>query len=67
MADVFDALTSNRVYRAAWSVEKTVELLIREKGSHFDPRIVEVFLSSMDAVLEIKKRYADPPVLGGAG
>ncbi len=59
VADVFDALTSNRIYRNAWSVEKTVELLIRDKGSHFDPHLVDLFLGSMDDVLDIKTRYAD--------
>ena len=55
MADVFDALTSNRVYRDAWSLEKTLELLNHDKGSHFDPPIVDLFLESMDDVLQIKE------------
>jgi putative two-component system response regulator len=59
VADVFDALTSNRVYRDAWSLERTLELLNHDKGSHFDPPIVDLFLESMDDVLQIRKRYAD--------
>jgi len=59
VADVFDALTSNRVYRDAWSVDKSVELLVRDKGTHFDPHVVDLFLGSMDDVLQIKKRHAD--------
>jgi len=59
VADVFDALTSNRVYRDAWSVDKAVELLVRDRGSHFDHHLVDLFLDSMDDVLTIKKRHAD--------
>ena len=61
VADVFDALTSDRVYRKAWSVDKTLELLVRDRGSHFDPQVVDLFLDSMDAVLEIRARHADTP------
>jgi HD-GYP domain-containing protein (c-di-GMP phosphodiesterase class II) len=59
VADVFDALTSNRVYRDSWSVDQTLELIVREKGGHFDPQCVDLFLESMNDVLEIKKRHAD--------
>jgi HD-GYP domain-containing protein (c-di-GMP phosphodiesterase class II)/signal transduction histidine kinase len=59
VADVFDALTSNRIYREAWSIDRTLELIVREKGAHFDPLFVDLFLESMDDVLQIKKRHAD--------
>ena len=59
VADVFDALTSDRVYRRAWSVEKATDLLIRDKGIHFDSKIVDLFLESMDEVLEVMERHAD--------
>ncbi len=59
VADVFDALTSDRVYRRAWPVERAVDLLERESGTHFDPELVDLFLQDMDGVLEIKKRWAD--------
>jgi len=61
VADVYDALTSNRVYRKAWSVEKTAELLVRDKGSHFDPQIVDLFLDSMQIVQSIKQRFSNYP------
>ena len=67
VADVFDALTSNRVYRRAWSVEEAVALLVRDKGSHFDARLVDLFLESMDDVLELKERHADRSVAFPAG
>ncbi|MDD0843396.1 two-component system response regulator [Pseudomonas sp. Gutcm_11s] len=59
IADVFDALTSVRPYKPAWSVEEAVELLRRESGRHFDPQLVELFLSQMPAILEIKARWAE--------
>jgi HD-GYP domain-containing protein (c-di-GMP phosphodiesterase class II) len=42
--DVYDALTSDRPYRAAWSVEQTLEYIQSLRGSHFDPDVVDVFL-----------------------
>jgi HD-GYP domain-containing protein (c-di-GMP phosphodiesterase class II) len=44
VSDVFDALTSDRPYRKAWSVEKTLDYLRSQSGRHFDPRIVEAFI-----------------------
>ncbi len=44
ISDVFDALTSDRPYRKAWSVEKTLDYLRSQSGRHFDPKIVEAFL-----------------------
>ena len=43
IADVFDALTSERPYKKAWSVEKAVGLLKEEAGHHFDPDLVPIF------------------------
>jgi len=43
VVDVWDALTSDRPYRAAWSKEKTLELIQEQSGKHFDPKVVEVF------------------------
>ncbi len=47
VADVYDALTSDRPYRKAWSVEKTIAYLREQSGSHFDPHIVDVFLTKV--------------------
>jgi putative nucleotidyltransferase with HDIG domain len=44
VVDVYDALTSDRPYRAAWSKEKTLEHIKSLSGAHFDPKVVEVFL-----------------------
>jgi HD-GYP domain-containing protein (c-di-GMP phosphodiesterase class II) len=42
--DVFDALTSDRPYRKAWSKEKTLAYIQEQSGKHFDPQVVRVFL-----------------------
>jgi HD-GYP domain-containing protein (c-di-GMP phosphodiesterase class II) len=47
VVDVYDALTSDRPYREAWSKDKTLEYIRAESGKHFDPRVVEVFLNLM--------------------
>lgn len=57
IADVFDALTSERPYKAAWSVEKAVGLLEKEKGRHFDPNLVDCFIQVLPEVLKIRNTY----------
>ncbi|HEY1654584.1 MAG TPA: HD domain-containing phosphohydrolase [Candidatus Tumulicola sp.] len=59
VADVFDALTSIRPYKLAWSIEKAVDLLDDGCGSHFDPDVVTAFHQSFDEIVEIKRRFAD--------
>jgi putative two-component system response regulator len=46
-ADVWDALRSDRPYRAGWSVEKVIEHIKSQAGTHFDPVITEVFIDLM--------------------
>ena len=59
VADVFDALTSERPYKKAWPLEDAVALLERGRGAHFDPELVDLFVGSMDEVLEIKHEFLD--------
>ncbi|HEY1180684.1 MAG TPA: HD domain-containing phosphohydrolase, partial [Rhodocyclaceae bacterium] len=59
IADVFDALTSERPYKREWPVEEAVALLRRESGKHFDPELVELFIAQLPAVLAIKTQYAE--------
>ncbi|SDY11854.1 putative two-component system response regulator [Allochromatium warmingii] len=59
IADVFDALTSERPYKRAWPVEQAVALLKDGAGSHFDPQLVPAFLSVLPQVLDIQARYAE--------
>lgn len=48
VVDVWDALTSDRPYRPAWSAEETLAYIREQSGKHFDPEIVELFLRTMD-------------------
>jgi putative two-component system response regulator len=59
LADVFDALTSKRVYKPAFSSEKVFSMIQEEKGKHFDPKIVQVFLESSREILAIHDRYKE--------
>ncbi len=59
IADVFDALTSQRPYKKAWSVEDAVQLIDRESGSHFDPSLVSLFHEVLPEVVQIKEKYAE--------
>ena len=59
IADVFDALTSARPYKEAWPVGRAVDHLLRERGRHFQPELVDLFLKQMPALLEIKQRWAE--------
>lgn len=60
LADVFDALTSERPYKKAWPVEDAVALIKKERGHHFDPRLVDLFLEKLPELIEIKNTYAEP-------
>lgn len=59
IADVFDALTSERPYKEPWPIEKAVNLLSEEKGLHFDPKLIELFIENLDEVKEIMDRYKE--------
>src|SRR6266550_3234518 len=59
VADVFDALVSERPYKKAWPLEEGVEFLKAQRGRHFDPRCVDAFLADRDRVREIQGLYAD--------
>ena len=53
IADVFDALISDRVYRKAFSIGEAVDMMTAERGTHFDPQLLDPFIGAMDQVLEI--------------
>ncbi|MBO4900585.1 MAG: HD domain-containing protein [Lachnospiraceae bacterium] len=57
VADVFDALTSPRVYKPAFPVEKALSIIEEGKGTQFDPKCVEVFMDSLDEVMVILNKY----------
>lgn len=57
IADVFDALTSQRPYKAPWSLESAFELLENEKGKHFDPQLVECFMANKNHIETIYEEF----------
>lgn len=59
VADVFDALTSERPYKKAWTLEQAAEHIKVGAGSHFDPKCVAVFVSHWNDVLQIRQRFKD--------
>ena len=59
VADVFDALGSERVYKKAWELEKILTLLQEQSGKHFDPKLVELFLDNLDKFTAIRDKYKD--------
>ena len=60
LADVFDALTSERPYKKAWSTEDAVALITSESGKHFDPVLVTHFLKLLPKINDIRIQYAEP-------
>ncbi len=63
LADVFDALTSVRPYKKAWSVPDTLELIRKESGRHFDPKLTGHFMSVVPEIIDIMGEYAEPLVV----
>jgi putative two-component system response regulator len=60
LADVFDALTSERPYKKAWPVDDAVRLITEESGKHFDPALVEHFMKLLPEIIDIRDKYAEP-------
>lgn len=59
LADVYDALTSRRVYKDAWTVEKTTDLIRKNSGKQFDPELVEIFLAKLADLQQIQDQNPD--------
>ncbi len=59
LADVFDALGSDRVYKKAWPLEKIYDLIREERGKHFDPTLVDAFFENIEKFLEVRERFKD--------
>jgi len=59
VADVFDALTSERPYKSAWDIEQASQLVREEQGKHFDPECVTAFFTDFNEVLAIKSKFVD--------
>ncbi len=59
LTDVYDALTSKRVYKSAWSREETLSQLAGLAGTHFDPDLVPIFLQDSEELEQIRRRFPD--------
>ena len=59
LADVYDALSSARVYKEAWSEADVLETIKAEAGAQFDPEIVDIFLARIDVLRAIQERYSE--------
>jgi putative two-component system response regulator len=59
VADVFDALTSERPYKEAWPIGRASAEIENSSGSHFDPAVVNAFAASLESILEIRERYLE--------
>ena len=69
VADVYDALTTKRVYKDAWTHEAARDLIVKESGQHFDPTVVQAFLACEEQFIAIadRLREKDPPVEATVG
>jgi HD-GYP domain-containing protein (c-di-GMP phosphodiesterase class II) len=67
LADMYDALTSQRVYKAAMSHEEACRIIRDARGSHFDPRIVDAFDRVADTFSRARIELAPPPEHWAAG
>ena len=59
LADVFDALISKRCYKPAFSIEDATAIIVKGRGSHFDPDVVDAFLANIDAFRDVAGRFVD--------
>ena len=64
IADVFDALTSVRPYKKAWPVNEARDYIDDQTGKAFDPHLTKLFLQNLPAIVEINRRFVDPPEAG---
>ena len=66
LADVYDALTSKRVYKEAFPHNTTRSMILDERGKHFDPDVVDAFVATEEEFLAIRGRFADTEKLAAA-
>jgi response regulator RpfG family c-di-GMP phosphodiesterase len=59
VADVFDALGSERIYKKAWELDKILDLFKEERGKHFDPDLVDLFINNLDSFLTTRDKFQD--------
>jgi response regulator RpfG family c-di-GMP phosphodiesterase len=61
IADVFDALDSNRCYKKSWPLENILDFIKQQQGEHFDPDLVDIFFANLDEFLTIRNQFILPP------
>jgi len=59
LADVFDALGSNRVYKKAWDDDRILKMFKEERGEHFDPNLIDIFFDNLDEFLSVRDSLKD--------
>jgi response regulator RpfG family c-di-GMP phosphodiesterase len=59
LADVFDALGSDRVYKQAWELDRILNLFKEGSGQHFDPLVVDAFMKRLPAIIKVRDQYSD--------
>lgn len=59
ITDVFDALTSDRVYKTAWPIERALDYIKDQRGKQFDPKVVDAFFDVSDSIIQIRKTKSD--------
>ncbi|WP_456402629.1 HD domain-containing phosphohydrolase [Persephonella sp.] len=62
ISDVFDALTSERPYKKAWSIDETLEFFKINRGKHFDPKLTDIFIKNIDSFYSIKRELRDEDI-----
>jgi putative two-component system response regulator len=67
IADVFDALTNDRVYRSAFSVGEAEEMMRQQRDQQFDPDLLDIFLAHLDEIVAIRRSDPDPIEVNGEG
>ena len=59
VADVFDALSTKRSYKAALPLDRCFEILIDGRGTHFDPQVLDAFLAARPRILQVQMTFAE--------
>ena len=59
LSDVYDSLSSKRVYKEKWEERRVLQFIQDQSGKHFDPELVKIFFSIHDTIIAIKQRYTD--------
>src|SRR3954452_18372946 len=66
LADVYDALTSKRVYKNAFAHEVAKSIIVKDAGAHFDPAIVGAFLAAERAFMAVREQFQEGPAVAAA-